>query len=148
MIVTKSRMHSAEVSQVLWLLPAANRRRMLRRNKPLNVAPRRDGGEDVKAKVARKAEVLFGQGEISLQAKDYLVQWSSGTRPRAPRPESYSLLSHRWQDEPPWSGKATGAKQLDVKHVRVAILGISGQPLPDEPEEMEDEAPLIIDAPH
>ena len=147
MMVTKSRMHSAEVSQVLWLLPAANRRRMLRRNKPLNVAPRRDGGEDVKAKVARKATALFDQGEISLQAEDYQVQWSSGTRPRAPRPESYSLLRHRWQDEPPWSGKATGAKQLDVKHVRVAVLGISGQPLPDEAEEMEDEAPLIIDGP-
>ncbi len=146
MLVVKDRMHSLEVSQVLLALPAGMRRRMLRRPQPLGLHPRRPGGEAVKAKVAKVALELGELQVISPLAKDYLVDWARGIRPRCPRPLEYSFLRHRWQPE----ARGPGREPLRhdggsgrVRAVRLSIVGISGRASPDSAEEEADQGVFV-----
>ena len=97
----------------------------------------------MKRKVVRQVVALRMAGVISEKAKDYLVDWVSGIRLRNARPERYPCVRRRWQDEPPAAPVAGGGHDA-VKLVRVAILGISGMPLPLEEEEEVDAAELVL----
>ena len=97
-LVVKPRMHSLRCSQVIRIFPATLRHRMLRRPQPEGLHPRREGGESInKEKVPRTARALGQEGVIGEAARDYLVEWAGGRRPRVPRPSSYPFLQHRWQ---------------------------------------------------
>ena len=139
MLFVKERMHSLSVSQVVRVFPAALRHRLFRRPEPEGLHPRREGGEDIKEKIAKTATALCDEGVIGTSARDYLVQWAEGRRPRQPRPSSYPFLLHRWQHEDPGQGQAARLPASSaVRPVHVAILGVSGQVLPDTTEEEAD----------
>ena len=139
MLVIKERMHSLSVSQVVRVFPAALRHRLFRRPEPVGLHPRREGGEDIKEKMAKTATALCDEGVIGTSARDYLVQWAEGRRPRQPRPSSYPFLQHRWQHEDPIQGQAARLPASSAfRPVHVAILGVSGQVLPDTAEEEAD----------
>ena len=129
-MVVKERMHALSVSQVVRVFPAALRHRLFRRPEPEGLHPRRKGGEDTKKAMAKRATELCDEGVIGTSAKDYLVQWAEGRRPRQPRPSSYPFLQHRWQHEDPGQGQAARLPASSaVRPVHVAILGVSGQVL-------------------
>ena len=98
-VVVRSRMASPSVQQVLRLVPASACQQM-RIAQPKGVVARRPGAEEVKRKVARRAESLHLSGVLRAAAKDYLVGWALGTRALEPRPPKYSYLEHR-QGAPP-----------------------------------------------
>ena len=138
------RLHDLDVKQVLQLLPHALRRRMFRIAQPPGIHDRRPGGEKVKDDCAKEAAKLHTAQEISTTAMGYLTGWARGTRPRHPRPAQYRFSSHRWAPEPRGRGHqgepGRGAER--VSRVRVKVVGVSGEELPDEPES-EDDAPLV-----
>lgn len=143
-LVVKERMASLTVSQVLALVPANLRRRMLRSPMPQGLHPRRPGGEDVKKKCARVAAQLLREKVISSEAARYLIDWANGSLVREPRPAEYTFLRHRWREEAP--GPCREAMRYDggdgrAPCVRVSILGVSSEPLPvgEEPDEGEGE---------
>ena len=105
-LVVKERMHALSVSQVVRVFPDALRHRLFRRPEPEGLHPRREGGEGIKAKIAQTATALCDEGVIGTSARDYLVQWAEGRRPRQRRPSSYPFLLHRWQPEVPGQGQA------------------------------------------
>ena len=128
-------MHSLNVSQVVRVFPAALSNRLFRRPEPEGLRPRRAGGEEIKKAMAKTAEAFCDEGVIGTSARDYLVQWAEGRRPRQPRPSSYPFLQHRWQHEDPTQGQAARLPASSANRaVRVAILGMSGQVLPDTAE--------------
>jgi hypothetical protein len=144
-VVIKERMASLRVSQVIALVPAALRRRMLRCPQPQGIHSRRPGGDDVKAKCARVANKLLRERVISADANKYLTGWAAGTLPREARPLRYAFLQHRWRPD------ERGRPREDMRYdggvgrppcVRVSILGVSGEPLPDN-EDDEDNAELV-----
>ena len=143
----KERMASLRVAQVTVVVPACLRRRILRNPQPRGNHPRRPGGADVKNKCVRVAQQLLREKVISEAAANYLQGWAQGTRGREARPPSYSFLRHRWCPTNP------GLPREDARYsggdgrapcVRVAILGVSGEPLPNAEEEHgEDDAPWV-----
>ena len=139
MLVVKERMHALSVSQVVRVFPAALRHRLFRRPEPEGLHPRREGGEAIKEKMAKTATAFCDEGVIGTSARDYLVQWAEGRRPRQPRPSSYPFLQHKWQHEDLGHGQAARLPASSaVRPVHVAILGVSGQVLPDTAEEEAD----------
>ena len=89
--------------------------------------------------MVKTATALCDEGVIGTSARDYLVQWAEGRRPRQPRPSSYPFLQHRWQHEDPGQGQAARLPASSaVRPVHVAILGLRGQVLPDTAEEEAD----------
>ena len=143
MLVVKERMHSLNVSQVVRVFPAALRHRLFRRPEPEGLHPRRDGGEDVKERMAKTATALCDEGVIGTPARDYLVQWAEGRRPRVPRPSSYPFLQHRWQREDELRGQGARPLHVAARPVHVAIVGLGGQALPDTPEKEADEGAFV-----
>jgi len=99
-MIVRSRMASPSVQQVLRLVPAAAVQRMHMRQ-PQGVVARRQGADDVKRKVARKAEVLHQAGVLRDAAKNYLVGWALGTRALLPRPPQYTFLDFTQGAPPP-----------------------------------------------
>ena len=89
--------------------------------------------------MAKRATELCDEGVIGTSAKDYLVQWAEGRRPRQPRPSSYQFLQHRWQHEDPGQGQAARLPASSAASpVHVAIVGVNCQVLPDTAEEEAD----------
>ena len=94
-LVVKDRMASVEVSQIIPMLPAAD----LGRIHCLPLLPhgthqRRSASEADRLKVFDAACAAWQAGAIQEKARDYLMQWSRGTRRRRPRPSHYSFLTH------------------------------------------------------
>jgi hypothetical protein len=136
-MVVKDRMASPRVLQVSRVM-AANERPHLRQQQPRGVRPRRAGGEDVKARVARVARELHSTGAIQDAACDYLVGWAEGTRTRHPRPAIYKFLEHRWSTgvtDPPVPRPAPKAPRL------VQVRTARGRLLPEPVEEVDDPEP-------
>jgi len=131
--VVRSRMASPSVQQVLRLVPASACQQM-RIAQPQGVVARRPGAEEVKRKVARRAETLYQSGVLREAAKDYLVGWAMGTRVLEPRPPKYSYLEHR-QGAPPPRGEPAAQPppaQLLRADVRRAAARPRPRDLPDD----------------
>ena len=92
--------------------------------------PRRAGGDETEIKVARVAEALRQKGALSDVAPDYLVGWAEGTRPRAPRPTTYSFQSHSPQAQARRGVLLQDRRPPEAQLAQVAVLNVAGVPLP------------------
>ena len=144
MLVVKSRLHDLDVKQVVQVLPAALRTRVFRLPQPRGLCTRRAVPREVREKCARTATNLHIAREISTTSLAYLTGWSRSTRARQPRPADYKFLNHHWLPEPRVASNQHVHQRGDVQmqRVRLSIVGVSGQPLPRDPES-EDDAPLV-----
>lgn len=127
-VVIRSRMASPTVQQVLRLVPASKCQQMQRGAQPRGVVLRRQGGAEIKRKVARKAEALHQFGVLSAAAKDYLVGWATGTRALQPRPSKYTYLEHTQGAPPPRSEPA--ALQPPAQLVQADLRRAAARPPP------------------
>lgn len=132
-VVVRSRMASPSVQQVLRMVPASACQQM-RFVQPQGVVARRLGAEDVKTKVARKAEALHLSGVLRAAARDYLVGWATGTRVLEPRPPKYSYLEHRQGVSPPRGEAALQPPPAQLVQVDVRRAAARRRPrdLPDD----------------
>jgi hypothetical protein len=128
-MVVRARMASPTVQQVLRLVPAGTCASMAR-VQPGGMHPRRAGGDETKIKVGRVAEALHQKGALSDAARDYLAGWAGGTRPRAPRPTTYSFLSHSPQAQARRGVLLQDRRPPEAQLVQVAVLNVAGVPLP------------------
>ena len=95
-MVVKDRMASIEVSQIILLLPAADLGRIHGLPlQPHGTHQRRAASEADRLRVFDAACAAWQAGAIQEKARDYLMQWSRGTRRRQPRPSHYHFLMHR-----------------------------------------------------
>lgn len=131
-MVVRARMASPSVQQVLRLIPA-QRCRGMSIVQPADVVPRRQGGEEVKRKVARVAEALHLRGFLRWSAKDYLVGWANGTRPLEPRPTKYSFLEHSQDVEPQQRAPALSNLHRPVAQLVQVDVRRAGARQPAEP---------------
>lgn len=87
-------MANQDILQTLRILTAANYQN-LKQVQPQGIHPRKTGGEDVKAKMARVTRKLHGAGALGDTTHDYLIGWAEKTRQRRPRPTACTFLEHR-----------------------------------------------------
>jgi len=146
-MVVKGRVQALRVSQIVLVFPAPLWARIFRRPEPEGNQPRRPGGVKVKEQVAKDANKLYAEDVITQDACDYLVEWAEGRRAQLPPPKEYPFLRYRWGLEDRSLGEPLRISPPAVgRPVRVSILGLSRQALPDqqEQEEESDKAPLAV----
>ena len=107
---------------------------------PRGTHQRRSASEADRLKMFDAACAAWQAGAIQEKARDYLMQWSRGTRRRQPRPSHYHFLMHR----------VPGGSELDAvvpdpparpNSVRpVVVMGRNGA-LPVDPEPDDDHEP-------
>ena len=86
-LVVKDRMASIEVSQIILMLPAADLGRIHGLpQQPHGTHQRRAASEADRLRAFNAALAVWQAGAIQEKARDYLMQWSRGTRRRQPRP--------------------------------------------------------------
>ncbi len=134
MVVVKHYMHSKTVSQAFTAWPESSCKSLSRQ--PAGTHKRRPANDVDRSKLIRRAEELFKNRQINAKARDYLVEWSEGSRRRLPRPASYEFLNHRNAGSKFRLVARPDPDAGRVHHVRVQ--GIVGT-LP-EAEESEDDA--------
>ena len=66
---------------------------------PRGTAPRRSISEKVRKNLQVQVPKCHRKGELSDEAAQYLLQWSSGTLARVPKPTSYPILNHRFNPD-------------------------------------------------
>ena len=94
-MLVKDRMASQEVSQIVLMVPEAERPNL--RSWPLQPTgthERRPASDTDRKRVRDAALSTLTAGTISPKACDYLVHWGSGARRRQPRPVQYEFLMH------------------------------------------------------
>ena len=96
-LITKRWLGESEVQRAVAVMPAALAEGLRTGfSPPAGIAPRRAIGEKVASNLKKRVPILLRSGEISEDGAQYLLQWCQGTLPQAPKPISYSILSHRW----------------------------------------------------
>ncbi len=123
MVVIKPRISSMRVTQVAEVMPAKSLRLLTRIAQPRGIGARRHLSMKTREDIVHHAEKVFAAHAISQKARDYLVKWAEGTLARAPRPESYAFLQHRWAahgqqpntNAPPIPHDPTGLRRLKAK---------------------------------
>ena len=142
-MIVKDRMASLDVSQIILMLPAADVG-MIRGSpaQPAGIHPRRPASDKDRKKVFDTALAVCQEGAISEKARNYLMQWSRGTRRRLPRPSHYRFLTHRVQSwrEPNNAVPCQPAPRHTPRPVVVAAMG-GGHHLPLDPEPDDDHEP-------
>lgn len=141
MVAVKEYMHNNKPYQVFTAWPGNDVGHLANQPPADSVHPRRTVTLADRKAIARKAQEAHARSVISAKARDYLVQWSSSTRHRQPRPARYEFLNHR--AEQPSLGGVAGppGRASAVMRVRVQGLGVAGNarpPLPDVPESDDD----------
>ena len=108
---------------------------------------RRSAPDSDRRKVFDAARAAWQAGAIQEKARDYLMQWSRGTRRRQPRPSHYHFLMHRVHggSEPNAVVPDPPALPNFARPVVVAAMGNNGV-LPVDPEPDDDHEPgqLVI----
>ena len=147
-MVVKDRMASAQVSQIVLMLPEAARPALGRVDvQPTGSHARRPALDSDRKRVVDSATKALEAGAISPKACEYLKHWATGERRRQPRPLQYQFLMHRPSPLPAASSIpnfSTGPPGAP-RPVRVASVGDHGA-LPVE-RELDDEVeagPLSI----
>ena len=141
-------MASIEVSQIILMLPAADLGHIhCLPLQPHGTHQRRSASETDRLKVSDAACAAWQAGAIREKARDYLMQWSRGTRRRQPRPSHYHFLMHRVHggSEPNAAAPKPPALPNFPRPVVVAAMGGNGA-LPVGPESDADHepGPLVI----
>ncbi len=149
-MLVKDHMASLEVSQIVLMVPEAERPNLRSMPlQPIGTHDRRPASDKDRKKVRDAALNAMAAGAISAKACDYLVQWARGTRPRHPRPVRYEFLSHRIQPRPvhsllPNPNGPSGLRRTP-RPVLVQSMGNRGPlPLDAEPEDDGDPGPMAI----
>ena len=147
-LVVKDRMASIKVSQIILMLPAADLGHIHGLPlQPHGTHQRRSASEADRLKVCNAASAAWQAGAIQEKARDYLMQWSQGTRRRQPRPSHYHFLMHRVHcgSEPNAAAPDPPAPPNSPRPVVVAAMGGNGA-LPVDPEPDDDHEPghLVI----
>ena len=147
-LVVKDRMASIEVSQIILMLPAADLGRIHGLPlQPHGTHARRAAKEDDRREVFRAACAAYQAGAIQERARDYLTQWSRGTRRRQPRPSHYHFLTHRvhGRSEPNAVAPDPPALRHAARPVIVAAMGANrGLPVDPESDDDHESGPLVI----
>jgi hypothetical protein len=134
-VVVKHYMHSKRVSQVFTAWPESSCAALCRQ--PAGTHKRRPVGDADRKKLMKKAEELYRVRQIEAKARDYLVEWASGTRRRLPRPTRYEFLNHNIsaRDHRVSERPAPPAGRVH----QVLVQGFAGGPLPDAEESGDDD---------
>ena len=137
-LVVKDRMASTEVSQIIIMLPSAD----LGRQGPHGTHQRRSASDADRRHMFDAAWAAWQAGAIQEKARDYLTEWSRGTRRRRPRPSHYSFLTHQVHGggQPKAVAPDPPALPHSARPVMVAAMG-SHWALPVEPESDDDREP-------
>ena len=147
-LVVKDRMASIQVSQIILMLPAADLGRI--RGLPLQphgTHQRRAASEADRLRVFDAACAAWQAGAIQEKARDYLMQWSRGTRRRQPRPSHYQFLMHQVHGGSQPNAVAPYPPALPNYARPVVVAAIDGHgALPVGPELDDDHEPgqLVI----
>ena len=139
LVQVKQWMHDEEILQVCTALPESAGQHFT--VQPSGTAARRVIDPTTRRDLQRRSEELLKTKHISAKSHDYLVEWSSGQRPRAARPQVYSFLTHRSRPDGTRSqiSRSLGpAKQGPL--MQLQCLGPGGRrvPLLLEPESCDD----------
>ena len=136
------------MSQIILLLPAADLGRIHGLPlQPHGTHARRAANEDDRRKVFEAACAAWRAGAIQERARDYLTQWSRGTRRRQPRPSHYHFLTHRvhGSSEPNAVAPDPPALRNAARPVIVAAMGVNrGLPVDPEPDDDHEPGQLVI----
>ena len=100
-MLVKDRMASQEVSQIVLMVPEAERPNL--RSWPLQPTgthQRRPASDTDRTRVRDAALSALAAGASSPKACDYLAHWAQATRRRKPRPARYEFRMHRVQPAP------------------------------------------------
>ena len=134
-VVVKHYMHSKRVSQVFTAWPESSCAALCRQ--PAGTHKRRPVGDADRKKLIKKAEELYKVRQIEAKARDYLVEWASGTRRRLPRPTRYEFLNHNISAR---DHRVSERPAPPVGRVhQVLVQGFAGGPLPDAEESGDDD---------
>ena len=136
-------MASTEVSQIILMLPSAD----LGRQGPHGTHQRRSASDADRLQVFDAAWAAWQAGAIQEKTRDYLTQWSRGTRRRLPRPSHYQFLTHRVHDgrEPNAAAPHPPALPNFARPVVVAAVGgHGGLPVIPEPDDDHEPGDLVI----
>ena len=147
-LVVKDRMASIEVSQIILMLPAADLGRIHGLPlQPHGTHQRRSASDADRRSMCGAAWAAWQAGAIQEKARDYLMQWSRGTRRRQPRPSHYHFLMHQvdGRSQPNAVAPIPPALPNYARPVVVAAIG-SHRALPVGPELDDDHEPgqLVI----
>lgn len=128
-LITKRWLGESEVQRAVAVMPAALAEGLRTGfSPPAGIAPRRAIGENVIGNLNKRVPGLLRNGEISQDGAQYLLQWCQGTLPQAPKPTSYSILSHRWCDRMKRERHEPGRWQVPrrLKHFDLALGNADG----------------------
>ena len=142
-MIVKDRMASLEVPQIIMILPAAYLGHIYASPlQPRGTHQRRAASETDRLKAFDAAWAAWRAGAIQEKARDYLMQWSRGTRRRRPRPSHYSFLAHQVHGggQPKAVAPDPPALPHSARPVMVATMG-SNRALPVVPESDDDPGP-------
>ena len=100
-LVTKRWLADTEISRAIALVPASKAQEIREGfHPPAGLAPRRSITEKVKNNLQRRVPPLQRKGELSAESASYLLQWSSGTLGKIPKPNAYSIFSYSYKGPP------------------------------------------------
>ena len=147
-LAVKDNMASAQVSQIVLMLPAADLGRIHGLPlQPHGTHQRRAASEADRLRVFDAAFAAWQAGAIQEKARDYLMQWSRGTRRRQPRPSNYNFLMHRVHGWCEPNAVAPHPLALPNSARPVVVAAISGNgalPVVPEPDDDHEPGQLVI----
>lgn len=142
MMYTKRWLGDSSVTLIAAVTPEETAREI--RNgisSPDGVADLRAISEKVKKRILRQAPVCFRNKDISKEAEEYLVNWCQNNLPQLPRPQSYSILSYRWDGSALPNAPGTFHPSHRMKTIDVHL----DNEFSESDSETEDEGPIDVD---
>lgn len=96
-LVSRRWLADQEVARALMVLPSSAAESLRQGyQQPAGIAVRKVIPENMRKNLAKQVPRLRRSGEISANAADYLLSWSTGTLKRYPKPNSYPVLAYRF----------------------------------------------------
>ena len=109
-LITKRWLSDAEVMRAIALVPAARAQEIRRGfHPPAGISSRRVISDQVKKVISKRVPPLERKGELTAEAANYLLHWSTGRLQRNPKPVVYPLLAYRYSRQLQSEAHAAGA---------------------------------------
>ena len=146
-LIAKKYMASPEPYKVAVLL-SAEQCATLRKSfcQPSGVAARRAISQQVQTNIRGKVGPLVRGQMLHRDAAAYLSNWSTGTLRRIPRPTSYSVLEHRYEQGPENSGeRVPWEPKRNQRHIDLTVPqdGGDGEQLQNSDSDGDDAGPIV-----
>ena len=144
-MVTKRWLSDTEIVRAIALLPFSTARDIRRGfHPPSGIAARRVISEQVKGNHRRMVPPLRRSGELSIDAADYLMKWSTGTLTRRSKPSEYSVLKYRYCSSlhAETYQPGTWVTPRRVSHYDLTLENVDDQGAGSDPSSSEDEGAL------